>query len=106
MATSTLVLIFVGGSFWISMMILAVVLPLFPKALRVTAPLICRSGEKMEIHVGKASYHRPGERGLAIECVGTGRRTVTLRAFFLAWVVLSILILIIGMAVLLAVKGL
>ncbi len=105
MTTSELVLIIVGGSLWTSMMIVSAITRVFPRALKVTAPLICRSGEEMTVFVGKASYHRPSEHGLTIQCVGsTGGRTVTLRAFFLAWIVLSMPMLIIGMAFLIVIQ--
>jgi hypothetical protein len=105
MATSTFVLIIFGSSLWISMMIVSAITRVFPRALKVTAPLVCRSGEEMTVFVGKASYHRPSEYGLTIQCVGsTGGRTVTLRAFFLAWIVLSIPMLIIGTAFLMVIK--
>jgi hypothetical protein len=107
MTTSELLLIIVGGSLWASMMIVTAITRAFPKALKVTAPLVCRSGEEMTVFVGKASYHRPSEHGLTIQCVGsTGGRIVTLRAFFLAWIVLSIPMLIIGTASVVVIKTL
>ncbi len=105
MTTSQLVLTIVGGSLWTSMMIVSAITLVYPKWLMVTAPVICRSGEQMEFHIGRASYHRPGERGITITCVGSsGRRPVTLRAFFLPCIVLSIPMLIIGTAFLIVIK--
>ena len=107
MTNIDLVLIIVGGSLYTSSMIVSAITYVYPKWLKVTAPVICRRLEQMEFHVGRASYHRPSERGLTITCVGSaGRRPVTLRAFFLAWIVLAILMLIIGAVSVVAIKAL
>jgi hypothetical protein len=105
MTTSTLVLIIVCGSLWLSMMIVAIITTAFPKALRLMAPLVCRSGEEMTVFIGKASYHRPGERGLLIQCKGDmGSRIVTIRTVLLAMIVLAIPMMIVGALVVLVIK--
>ncbi len=105
MTTTELVFVVVGGSLWTSLMVVTVITRIYPKWLMVTAPVICRKGEHMEYHHGRASYHRPGETGLTLTCVGSsGRRPVTLRAFFLPCAVLAAVMMIIGAVVALVIR--
>jgi len=108
MTNTDLVLIIVGGSLYTSLMIVSAITYVYPKWLKVTAPVICRSGEQMRVWVGHATYHRPSERGLTITCVSSAEiiRAVTLRAFFLAWIVLAIPMLIVGAVSVVIIKAL
>ena len=105
MTNTDLVLIIVGGSLFTSGMVVSAITRIYPKWLKVTAPVICRRGEQMGYHLGRASYHRPSETGLTLTCVGSsGIRTVTLRAFFLMWMVFAVPMLIIGAVVVVVIK--
>jgi hypothetical protein len=105
MTTSMVVVIIICSSLWVSMMTVTVITLTFRRALELVAPLVCRRGEEMTFFIGKASYHRPGERGLLIQCEGAMRsRIVTLRTVLLAWIVLSILMMIVGAVVVVAIR--
>ena len=64
-----LVLIILGVALWLALMGLAVVLPLRPGVLRITRKIVCPPGCEIRVGTSVASYHRPGERGLFVECV-------------------------------------
>jgi len=100
MSIPVLLLTIFGCSLWLSAMVLAAIIPLRPGALRLVAPLVCRKGERMEITTTKASYHRPGERGLVIECVSnSARRRVVFKTVFAAWAGLSVALTVIASVV-------
>ena len=87
MGTVPSVLIGRGAGAWLALMVLAAMLPLAPGVLAITRPLVCRRGESLEIVRTKASYHRPGETGLVVRCVGgpSGPRNVRFRAILALW---------------------
>jgi len=54
MSNTDLVLIIVGGSLFTSGMVVSAITRIYPKWLKVTAPVICRRGEQMGYHLGRA----------------------------------------------------
>jgi hypothetical protein len=65
----TLLLIIEAVSVWLALMTLAVTLPFRPQVLHMTKKWVCPPGCEMRIRTNTASYHRPGEKGLSIECI-------------------------------------
>jgi hypothetical protein len=80
-------LIVVGVTAWLALMGLAATLPIAPAFfLRLTERLICPPGTKMEVRTFRATYHRPGERGLEVACVGPGvNKDVKVKAILALW---------------------
>ncbi len=101
MSGLVLLLLVTGGGMFIALMITAAAASIDPNVFRLVSRLVCRPGEKLCIVTTRAGYHRPGERGLVIECVcGQRRRRVVFRTVFTAWLVLSLLLSLAGMLVL------
>jgi len=82
-------LIAVGVAMWLAIMGLAVTLPLAPaRFLRLTERIVCPAGTKMEVKTFQHTYHRPGERGLEVRCVGRGvNKDVKFKALLTLWLV-------------------
>ncbi|MCU0521010.1 MAG: hypothetical protein MUF84_09990 [Anaerolineae bacterium] len=81
------VLVTLGAALFLSLMAAALAVPIRPDILRLVQCCVCPAGAWMRVDVSKASYHRPGERGLVATCEGRGDpRSVTGIAFFWLWV--------------------
>jgi len=79
-------LIVLGVAIWLSLMVLAVILPIRPGIVRITGPFVCPSGSKMEVDTPVYSYHRPGEKAIIIRCMGPGIvKNVKIRALLVFW---------------------
>lgn len=69
-----------------SLLVVSVLIPLKPEALRITRRFVCPWSKKMSVEKSKLSYHRPGEKGLTVMCDGPdGLKVVTCRAFLCLW---------------------
>jgi predicted nucleic acid-binding Zn ribbon protein len=102
---ATLLAIDLGVSVFLAFMAIAVVLPLWPRALSIFGPLVCGKGENLSIQFVKLSYHRPGERGLVAECVSqSGRRTVRFRLLFYAFLASFLVVFLVGLVIAVIVK--
>jgi len=87
-----------AASLVLSLVVLAVAVPIRPKILSIFAPLICGKGEKLRLTVTKASHHRTGEHGLVAESVGPqGTRSVMARLFFTAVVSVFLFFFLLGL---------
>jgi len=76
-------LIIIGISIWLSVMLLAVAIPINPKIFNLTKSIICNKNEELTITKVKRSYHRPGEKAIEIEKTGpNGRENVKVKALF------------------------
>jgi hypothetical protein len=64
--TIAAILISVGVAIWMAFMLLAVVLPVNPKLLKLTEKIVCPAGSELIIHKAVYSYHRPGQSALEI----------------------------------------
>jgi len=94
-----------GVSVFLAFMALAVVVPLSPGVLSFFGPLVCRKDEKLTLTWTKASYHRPGERGLVAECVGpSGRRNAVFRLLFFAFLAFFLVSFLAGLIIAVFVK--
>ncbi|MFO7626537.1 MAG: hypothetical protein R6V62_04700 [Candidatus Fermentibacteraceae bacterium] len=94
-----------GVSVFLAFMALAVAVPLSPRVLYIFGPLVCRNGEKLSLTVTKATYHRPGERGLVAECVGpAGRRNVRFRLLCCAFLACFLVAFLTGLVIAVFVK--
>ena len=81
------VVVTLGTALFLSLMAAALAVPIRPDVLRLTQRCVCPPGAGMRVDTSKASYHRPGERGLVVTCVGRGDpRSVTGKAFLWLWV--------------------
>ena len=80
-------LIAVGVAVWLALMGLAATLPIAPAFfLRLTERFVCPPGTKMEVRTFRATYHRPGERGLEVTCVGPGvSKDAKVKAILALW---------------------
>lgn len=79
-------LVIFGGALWLSLMEVAVLLPLWPGVLYLTRPLIVPPGWTLEVIKVKTTYHRPGEQGLVVMAHGPeGARDVKGKAVFALW---------------------
>lgn len=106
MSFPVLLAIDLGVSVFLAFMALAVVVPFSPGVLSFFGPLVCRKDEKLSLTFTKASYHRPGERGLVAECVGpSGRRNVRFRLMFCAFLTLFLVAFLVGLVVIALVKS-
>lgn len=86
--TVTLVLAVLGVALFLSLIALAVVLPIRPGIVRVTERLVCPAGTRMEVEMVRHSYHRSGERGIVVRCRGQGRtEQVNGRALVALWLI-------------------
>lgn len=93
-------------SVFLAFMALAILVPLSPGVLSLLEPLVCRKGEMLCLTVTKATYHRPGERGLLAECVGpSGRRSVRPRIMLLAFLAVFVVAFLRGLVVTYFVKS-
>lgn len=105
MSFLTLIAIDLGVSVFLAFMALAVVVPLSPGVLSIFGPLVCGKGESLSLQFVKLSYHRPGERGLVVECVGpSGRRNVRFRLLLYAFLASFLIVFLVGMVVAFIVK--
>lgn len=105
MSFPVLLVIDFGVSVFLAFMALAVLVPLSPGALFFFGPLVCRKGEKLSLLWTKASYHRPSERGLVVECVGpSGRRNVLSRLLFFVFLTFFLVAFLIGLIITVFVK--
>lgn len=68
------IFIILGISAFLGIMLMAIVLPLKPDALKVVGKFVCKNDEKMEVPTSVASYHQPGERSIEIYCNNYGKR--------------------------------
>lgn len=71
-----LILIIIVTAIWLALMALAICVPYRPQVIKLTRRWVCPPGSEMRIESSVASYHRPGEKGLIVECVhpdGTAR---------------------------------
>jgi|WetSurMetagenome_2_1015567.scaffolds.fasta_scaffold44439_3 hypothetical protein len=64
--TIAAILISVGVAVWMAFMVLAIVLPVNPKLLKLTEKIVCPAGSELIIHKAVYSYHRPGQSALEI----------------------------------------
>jgi hypothetical protein len=64
--TITLILISLGIAFWLAFILMAIVLPIKPDAVKITEKLVCPEGNELIIQTAAYSYHRPGQRALEI----------------------------------------
>jgi hypothetical protein len=62
----TSILISLGIALWISLMIIAIILPIKPSILGITKSFVCPQGSKLFIQTAVYSYHRPGQKALEI----------------------------------------
>ncbi len=86
-----LAVIIIGLALFVSLMALAVIVPLRPGWIRITERFVCPRGSTMEVQTSKLSYHRPGERGLVVMCKGPGGTTsINGRAVFCLWLIFFI----------------
>ena len=94
------ILIIIGISLWLSVMLLAVAIPINPKILNLTKSIICNKDEKLIIKKVKLSYHRPGEKGVIVERIGPkGRENVKVKALFTLWIIFFLWILLISLLI-------
>jgi len=92
--TVTLVLSILGVALFLSLMALAIALPLRPDILRVTERFVCPAGARMDVTLTKSSYHRPGESGLVVTCRGQGKdEYVNARALLYLWLLFFVVAL-------------
>lgn len=77
-----------GLAAFFAIMILAVLLPLKPDALKAAKFLVCANDEEIEISTSVSSYHQPGERSIEIYCKGYGKkRDVKLKTLLMSFLV-------------------
>jgi hypothetical protein len=75
-----------GSAGLLSLMAASLAVVVRPGILSLLGRWVCPSGTKMVVQSVKASYHRPGERGLVAICEGRDiSRLVTGRAFLSVW---------------------
>ena len=99
-------LVTAGAALFLSLMAAALAVPFRPEVLRLTQRCVCPAGAWMRVEVSKASYHRPGERGLVVTCVGRGDpRSVTGKAFLWLWVLFFAVALPVGALLAVAVRA-
>jgi hypothetical protein len=60
------IIISLGLALWISIMIIAVILPVKPNILGITKSLVCPKGSELIVQTAVYSYHRPGQKALEI----------------------------------------
>jgi hypothetical protein len=82
-----LIVIILGVAAWLGLMGMALALPIYPGTVRITRWLVCPPGTEMRVGTFVASYHRPGQRGITIECVGADgiTRDVKVKALLALW---------------------
>lgn len=68
------IFIILGISALLGIMLVAIVLPFKPEALKIVSKFVCSKDEKMEVLTSVASYHQPGERSIEIYCNNYGKR--------------------------------
>lgn len=69
-----MILIILGAAAFLGIMLMTIILPFKPDALKICGKFVCSGDEKMEILTSTASYHRPGERSISIYCNDYGKR--------------------------------
>lgn len=89
---TAMILISIGVSVFLSIMLLAIILPFKPDALKVFGKFVCKGDEKIEILTSVASYHQPGERSIEIYCNDYGKRRSVKGKVLLLSVLLGFLI--------------
>lgn len=94
------ILIIVAISLWLSVMLLAVAITIYPKIITITKSIICKKGETLVITKVKLSYHRPGEKGIVVEKIGPkGRENVKVKALLTLWIIFFLWTLLISLLI-------
>lgn len=82
------ILITLGLAIFLSLIGIAVVIPIYPNIIRITESFVCPPGMKMKVEKVKLSYHRPGEKGIIVSCHGHGETIyVKAKALLCLWVI-------------------
>lgn len=89
---TAIILISIGVSVFLSIMLLAIVLPFKPDSLKVFGKFVCKADEKIEVLTSVASYHQPGEKSISIYCNDYGKRRSVKGKVLLLSVLLAFLI--------------
>ncbi len=98
MGLGTLILADLAVSVFLAVVICGTAVSVKPRFLERLAFMVRRPGEKLELRVTKASYHRPGERGLVATCSGPpGNRIVTGRLFLSSVLVTAAVLFVLGL---------
>ena len=88
------IFIIIAISCFLGIMLMTIVLPVKPDALKIVGKLICSKDEKMEVLMSVASHHQPGERSIEIYCNNYGkRRGVQGKTLFLSFLFSSAVML-------------
>jgi hypothetical protein len=86
--TLTLLLIIFALAIFVSLMGLAIAIPVYPNIIRITESFVCPPGMKMKVEKVKLSYHRPSEKGIIVSCHGHGEtRYVRTKALLYLWLI-------------------
>src|SRR5262245_27165172 len=70
----SIIFITLGIALFLGIMLIAVIMPFKPDALKIFGKFVCSGDEKIEILTSVASYHQPGERSISIYCNDYGKR--------------------------------
>ncbi len=98
MGLGTLILADLAVSLFLAVIVCGAVVSVKPRILERFAFMVRRPGETLELRVTKASYHRPGERGLVAVCSGPpGNRTVTGRLFLSSVLATAAILFVLGL---------
>ena len=91
----TMILIILAAAFWLSMITLAIVMPVNVNILRITKPFICPPGATLEIKTVKSSQNRAGARGLIVLCCSAaGKKDVKGKALTVLWGIFFVIFLV------------
>ena len=90
----TIIIVVIAAAFWLSMMAIAIALPVSVDIIRITKPFICPPGSRLEVRTDKTRAKRPGERGLVVLCHSTeGTKDVKGKALTTLWLFFFLLAL-------------
>lgn len=86
----TMLLIILGVALWLSLMVLAVILPIRPDAVRITERLVCPADTKMDVRTEVYSYHHPGQKAVVVNYRGSDGmiHDVKVKAILALWGIL------------------
>ena len=82
----TMIIIIVAAAFWLSIVAVAIAMPINVQILRITKPFVCPGGSTMEIKTEKTSGQRTGGKGLVVLCRSAeGTKDVKGKALTVLW---------------------
>jgi len=82
----TLIILILSIAFFLSIMAVAIALPLRPSIVRITARFVCPTSTTMKVQTTSLNTHRPSTQRLVVTCQGGGKTLyVNAKAFLWLW---------------------